>query len=219
MENSIGTVKTCLLCALMAILVSGCVWRFGVNGRHFTHQGGRVTIDTTALRLDGYYWSYLEGDSIHSGVLKPLLLWEDGTAAISQWVYGDFASPDSTQPVTAAFKAAHEQFVGNLKDKTGERESPILLRWGGFRIDGDSISIQVIRTKDVLNIWDPLQYNGYIKNDTTLVLTEYVEPNYLLGYWGSPTPIRPAAVYHFHPLDEKPSSENWTQKHPKLQRN
>ena len=115
---------------VLSLLVSGCLWRYGVNGKYFTQPGGATTVDTTALRLDGYYWSYRPAPSGGTHGTSPLILWRDGSAALSDIVFG------------LDIQAEHDDVIGMLKGKTGERRSPIYLTMGRLscprRLDLDS---------------------------------------------------------------------------------
>jgi len=193
---------------VLSLLVSGCLWRYGVNGKYFTQPGGATTVDTTALRLDGYYWRPVDyPDSSRSAV--PLLLWEDGTAALFH------ARSGRSHP----FRLPHTEIVNALSGKTGERRSPINLQWGGFRVFGDSISIQMMERLGYKGIWDAYEYNGTIRNDTTFVITERIRPRQPLANGQVTEPLDPSWVFRFQPLapGEKPTSDNWTQTHDDLQ--
>ncbi|WP_179862078.1 hypothetical protein [Longibacter salinarum] len=193
---------------MLSLLASGCLWRLGVNGKYFTQPGGATTIETTALRLDGYYWRPVDyPDSSRSAV--PLLLWEDGTAALSYARYGR----------SHWFRLPHSQIVNALRGKTGERRSPINLQWGGFRVFGDSISIQVMERLGYKGIWDAYEYNGRIRDDTTFAITERIRPRQPLADGQVTELVDPPWVFHFQPLapGEKPMSDNWTQTHEDLQ--
>jgi len=164
-------------------------------------------VDTTALRLDGYYWYHRPSPSGGTHGTSPLILWSDGTAALSDLVF------DSD------IQAEHEDVIGMLKNKTGERYSPIGLRWGGFRVCGDSISIQVMELSSKPRSWDPIAYNGHIRNDTTFVIAERIEPRTTFALGRKRVRLDPPWVFHFQPLapGEKPTSDNWTQTHDALQ--
>lgn len=217
-DLSLGTVLAFVL------LLSGCVWRLGVNGKHYTHQSKPGVIDTSVLRLDGYY-THLDTTWSEWRAL-PLILWKDGTAAHSgisgerRVVYG---VPNATPFETPFELHKIDHFEHRLLDKTGERDSPINLLWGGFRVFDDSISIQTMRWHADVNIVfqrfmnDPWTYVGHIPNDTTILITELIRPNYFAGR--SREEIEPPKKYRFQPLPPgvKPSSDNWTQFHENLQ--
>ena len=80
--------RRALFILMVSILLPGCLWRVGVNGKHFTQPGGATTVDTTALRLDGYYWYYRHWPSGGRQGTGPMILWRDGTAALSDLVFG-----------------------------------------------------------------------------------------------------------------------------------
>ena len=200
--------RRALFILMVSILLSGCLWRVGVNGKHFTQPGGATTVDTTALRLDGYYWRPVDyPDSSRSAV--PLLLWEDGTAALS------YARSGRSHP----FRLPHTEIVNALSGKTGERRSPINLQWGGFRVFGDSISIQVFELNGPVRSWDPFDYSGPILNDTTFVIDRVTRPRQPFAFSRKQEAIDPPWVFRFQPLapGEKPTSDNWTQTHDDLQ--
>ncbi|WP_143815408.1 hypothetical protein [Longibacter salinarum] len=217
-DMSFGVVLT------LVLLLSGCIWRLGVNGKHYTHQSQPGVIDTSVLRLDGYY-THLD-TTWSERLAQPLILWKDGTAAHSgisgerRVVYG---SPHATPFESPSEVHKIDHFEHSLLDKTGERDSPINLLWGGFRVFDDSISIQTMRLYAGANIVfqkfmnDPWTYVGHIPNDTTIVITELIRPNYFAGR--SREPIDPPRVFRFQPLPPgvKPSSDNWTQFHENLQ--
>jgi len=164
-------------------------------------------VDTTALRLDGYYWYYRPAPSGDTLGISTLILWSDGTAARSDLVGG------------LEIQAEHEDVIGMLKNKTGERYSPIGLRWGGFRVFGDSISIQIFELNGPVRSWDPFDYAGPIVNDTTFVIDRVTRPRQPFAFSRKQEAIDPPWVFRFQPLapSEKPTSDNWTQTHDDLQ--
>lgn len=189
---------------LVALLLTGCIWRYGVNGRHFTQPGGNVEIDSTAFRMDGYYAVYLPYEREY---VRPVLFWKDGTV---RWTHHIHAYPEDDDG-----ESAHEQIVDALARKTGARQAAV--DWGGFRIYGDSIAIQVMGYF-YMRMYDPFYYDGYILNDTTIVITSREEPASTFGFPREREYFDPPKILHFHPLEpgEKPSSDNWTQTHRKL---
>ena len=83
---------------LLALCVAGCTTIY--RDEAFTFREA-TTIDTSVLRLDGYYYKVIEDEEIASLArgteIKGLLLWRDGTAAIglygSKYLRGDRLSP------------------------------------------------------------------------------------------------------------------------------
>ena len=199
--------RRALFILMVSILLPGCLWRVGVNGKHFTQPGGATTVDTTALRLDGYYWYYRHWPSGGRQGTGPMILWRDGTAALSDLVFG------------LNIQAEREDVIEMLKKKTGERYSPIRLQWGGFRVRGDSISIQILELNGPVRSWDPFDYSGPILNDTTFVIDRVTRPRQPFAFSRKQEAIDPPWVFRFQPLapGEKPTSDNWTQTHDALQ--
>jgi len=214
--------RRALLLFMISILLPGCLWRVGVNGKHFTQPGGVATVDSTALRLDGYYWRFRSysgrgGD----GYIVPLILWTDGTAAHFRQAYGAGMSPDSARAETDAFRRVHKAFVDNLTLEIDKRynQSKLTVQWGGFRVFGDSISIQIFELNGPVRSWDPFEYVGPIVNDTTFVIDRVTRPRQPFAFSRKQEAIDPPWVFRFQPLapSEKPTSDNWTQTHDALQ--
>jgi len=208
--------RRALFILMVSILLPGCLWRVGVNGKHFTQPGGATTVDTTKLRLDGYYWRY-EYYSDSRRLVIPMILWKCGTAALS---HGGYSTPSRDENSDYLL---HEETQGRilraLSKKTGERRSPITLQWGGFRVWGDSISIQILELNGPVRSWDPFEYAGPIVNDTTFVIDRVTRPRQPFAFSRKQEAIDPPWVFHFQPLapGEKPTSDNWTQTHDALQ--
>lgn len=192
--------------ALMSLLLAGCS---GINAGAFTFREN-VAIDEEKLRLDGYYYyPTVEASSFATGgVVHPLLLWADGTAAFFGAGVAKFDEdydPEDGPLEYGTIEEAHEVFLRRLRSLERDKDSPV--EWGAFRIQGDTIRIQVFRpVESRLGGLDVIDYAGVILSDTTFVITT---PGYPESGWQE--------TFRFHPLEEKPPSTNWTQTHPDLQ--
>jgi hypothetical protein len=207
-----------LLLGTLGLLCAGC----GINAGAFTFRDD-VTIDENKLRLDGYYYSVDVDPSppVFTGTtIDPILLWSDGTAAFfggtGEIVEGRM---EEVGPVRfGTLEQAHAEFISTLAAldiPAEEKPNWFYSReqgggqpdWGAFRIRGDTISIQVFRpVESRLGGHDVMNYDGVILNDTSFVITT---PSYPKSGWQK--------TFRLYPLEEKPSSMNWTQTHPRLQ--
>lgn len=224
---------TCLGCATLTVVDEPFTFR------------GPAPLDTR-LRLDGYYYfTPLESYriSIEETALQPaiwpLLLWNDGTAALMHSMGGAPTSrPDGDQTayynlIISRQKDRFERYLRGEEDlswseglglfdedRSGFRD---WLKWGAFRARGDSLILQILEPRQ--GAWpgqsfDVVEYRGRALSDTSFVLEE---AHLLSGdtrrlHWFSEyTQLRGPVVYYFKPFEGKPSSENWTHTHPDLQ--
>jgi hypothetical protein len=170
-----------------------------------------------SLRLDGYYYEVGDSSRITRGTeIYPMLLWRDGTAAYFTQGYGKVLENKKYGPIVqgslSEARVVFEEKMDSLV--TGEKNDPA--QWGKFRVNGDSISIQIMvwDGSSLQDVYRAIELNGRILNDTTFVITE--GESFTGAYKGRNKMNR---KYYFYPLDEgeKPPSDNWTQTHPELQ--
>jgi len=194
------------------LIVGGCVI---VRSEGYTYQGS-IEVKESSLRLDGYYYEPDSSSRISKGfAIYPFLLWENGIAAFFTEGYGKTLEEKRFETVYGSISEARTVFELRMDSLvTGHRTDPA--QWGQFRVNGDSISIQVMvwDGSALHDVYRAIELRGEILNDTTFVLTQ--TENFTGAYEGKHKMSR---KYHFCPLDEgeKPSSDNWTQTHPELQ--
>lgn len=207
--------RRCLRLSFLMILVFtvGCVI---VREEGFTYREP-VKMEDSPIRLDGYYYEVGDSSRITRGTaIYPLLLWEDGTAAYFTRGYAKTIKDNAPGPILqgslAEARAVFEEKMDRLF--TGKKSDPA--QWGRFRIQGDSISLQVMvwDGSSLHDVYRTLEMSGKILNDTTFVLR--TGRTFTGAYSGAGSINR---RYHFCPLEEKgkPPSDNWTQTHPELQ--
>lgn len=181
-----------IACALVGLVLAGCVT---VRDRNFTYRDP-VQIDTTKLRLDGYYMSPYVLPYLGDLSARLLMLWEDGTAV-------DLQSRKRGKDLVG-----FEQNVGKI-----DRSRDNMSEWGAFRIEGDTISMQIVQrftSGSPWKVYDTIEYRGVIKNDTTFVIKEAFTP-------GEGWRDMNDRTYHFRPLDNKPDSDNWLKEDERFQ--
>ena len=202
----------------VGLVAAGCT---GVDGRHYTFRTP-AEIDTTRLRLDGYYvtarpwrysqWSADEQRVVHeSGMyLQPLVLWRDGTAALSHlsWSLTDEEIAAGRDPLLMA-----DSVVVAISP---EREPYGPTAWGAFRLDGDSLQLQVLVSPVGLSPMATWAFSGRVLSDTSFVLNDLYVGGRRDTRWGTGTRDNPS-VFVFRPFAPLPPRDNWTDTHPKLQ--
>jgi hypothetical protein len=180
-----------------------------VRDGNFTHQDN-VSIDTSKIRLDGYYYHTLPPANKTKGTrISPLVLWKDGTAAQVYFVQGKRL--DSEKPHTTVYGTLEEataKFEDNIDSLlTGSREDPAW--WGGFRLRNDTLRFQVMSYGfsriPLFFEYSPSKFSARVINDTTFVVFRTNPLSYQ-------DPREVHKVYHFSPLPDsaKPDSKNWT---------
>lgn len=198
----------CLPILFVLVASASCV-----IDRHFRYRKP-VKVDA-GLKMSGYYYTIDKSRTPISGgnTINSIVLWRDGTVAFFSYI-GEVAERKTERVGYGDLEAAHEQFQSYLsrldekkeyREKGGEGPS-----WGGFRVEGDSISIQVMKR---VGFGGPakygvVEYRGKMLNDTTFVLTDLINPRRgIEGKVGRK--YGTGATYHFYRWDEKPDSTNW----------
>ena len=173
------------------------------------------------LRTDGlYYHPSVESDGAE---IEPAFLWRDGTASmLSSWSFGGYADDGRERREARTVERALATFVARIEQRGLNGDRGGTTGWGAFRIRGDSITIQVMDdySFDGGPTYSTTKYRGVIVSDTTFTLTSvsyFVPKTFFVPYGTRKNTTSLSETYHFHPLDEMPSSENWTQTHPELQ--
>lgn len=198
---------------LLALCVAGCTTIY--RDEAFTFREA-TTIDTSVLRLDGYYYKVIEDEEIASLArgteIKGLLLWRDGTAAIglygSKYLRGD--PGDSVY--WGNLKQAQASLESNLD---GFPDGHLSLMWGAFRIEGDAITMQFLSFGTftipfLVPFWPyygvSFRY-GTIPNDTTIHIKRVERRKLFEKDYDRPVGMQ----YHFKslPPGAKPDSSNW----------
>jgi len=173
-----------------------------IRDKHYKYREA-VQIDTTRLRLDGYYASKRPAMTGTVGsYISPLVLWADGTIAQSNLTYAkDHGVKDATR------------YFGTFEEAKSRYETLLAERgigfadWGGYRIEGDSLYIQVMSESRNFTV-HTAEYRGEIVNKTTFVLHRF-KVRSKKGYDDWRYIDR---RFHFVPLPAgvKPDSMNWT---------
>jgi hypothetical protein len=154
------------------------------------------------LRLNGYYYAVEENPEGTGTLIRPILLWSDGTAAyfsagVAQFAEGD--DSDYAPPQYGTEQEAHAVFAERLRDL--DRGPSGATDWGAFRVRGDSITVQAVVNFDRLTPSSVVEYKGIVLSDTSFALPTYPS--------GSTRPLE-FRTYYFQPLSDKPPSSNWT---------
>ncbi|MEM8559797.1 MAG: hypothetical protein AAGG50_18405 [Bacteroidota bacterium] len=221
-------------CALAVALSLGSVGCTGISvvDEPFTFRGFSDTGE--ALRLDGYY--YEENDNrgtpyTHGTTIVSVLLWKDGTAAVSGSMgqsVGDY--PGFGPLYFGTLRQAKDEFERYLQgedmlNKSGagtfdqDRLNPMgILDWGAYRVEGDSLTLQILRHRPgswLGLIFDVLEIRGRVLSDTSFVLEE--SQIFSGPYPREPHRYRAPKVHYFESFEDMPSSGNWTHTYPDLQ--
>ncbi|MFA7472316.1 MAG: hypothetical protein WCY86_05395 [Spirosomataceae bacterium] len=112
----------------------------------------RNNTGTSPLRLDGFYYSQYLGDSTSYNII---FLYQDGILFQCGW------------PSEAEFANLEEYFASEIPFRKKEKTS-----WGLYEIQGNSIVLEGWNTS-VGGGLPRFRMEGYIPNDTTIILTRY----------------------------------------------